>query len=198
MVKAQELLGDPDSEIRSTGYRGSTSIILGGFVWLVGIAIVELSMTSPGDDLPRIFFVLALIAGVAVGFGCLRAASLLDRRLGRIGLRSVGICSAVLGIGFGLDLFPDMWLGFLLAYTFGLFVLPVAFLVLGFGVMGSTVLPRWGKWVPFAICGVGVITYGFHALAREIWDPGDAVWLSALGIGWVLLGLAIQSAVRSP
>jgi hypothetical protein len=42
----------------------------------------------------------------------------------------------------------------------------------------------------------GVITYGFHALARDIWDPPDAMLFVILGAGWVLLGLAAVGAER--
>ena len=42
----------------------------------------------------------------------------------------------MLGVGFGLELLPfDTWLAFLLAYSVGLFLLPVAYFVLGLGVL---------------------------------------------------------------
>jgi hypothetical protein len=106
-------------------------------------------------------------------------------------MRSVAVCSAVLGLGFGLDAFPDFWLGFLLAYWVGLFLLPAAFLLLGVGVTRSIVFPSWGKWIPFSVVGIAALTYGFHAVARDVWDPPDAVWFIALGVGWILLGRAI-------
>jgi hypothetical protein len=96
-----------------------------------------------------------------------------------------------------LDLIPDMFLAFFLAYTVGLFLLPMAFLVFGIGVTGSTVYPGWAKWLPYAVFVTAVVTYGFHALARDVWDPSDAVWFGALGLGWVILGLAITS-FRNP
>jgi hypothetical protein len=108
-------------------------VTLGGLVWLVGVLILELTYDPSQDDLPISFSILALVAGLAVGWGCWTAASSLETRLGRIGLRSVGGCSLALGVGVGLDLIPDMFLAFLLAYTVGLFLLPLAFLVLASG-----------------------------------------------------------------
>ncbi len=58
-------------------------------------------------------------------------------------------------------------------------------------VTNSDVFPRCGKWIPFSVVGVAALTYGFHAVARDVWDPPDAVWLVALGVGWVLLGPTI-------
>ncbi|MGB7861354.1 MAG: hypothetical protein WBM90_12720 [Acidimicrobiia bacterium] len=173
------------------------AVSLGGVAWLAGILILELAYDSSQDDLPTSFPILALVAGLAIGWGCWTSASNLESRIGRIGLRSVGGCSLVLGVGFGLDLIPDMFLAFLLTYTVGLFLLPVAFLVFGIGVTGSTVYPGWAKWLPYAIFATAVIPYGFHALARDVWDPSDAVWFGALGLGWVILGIAITS-IRNP
>lgn len=167
------------------------SVVIGGLAWLAGVLYLELTFNSADDSLPMSFSLLATFSGIAVGWGCWTAASLLDRRLGRFGMRLVAACSAVFGLGFGLDVIPDMWLGFFFAYTIGLFVLPVAFLVLGFGVAPSSVFPKWGKWVPFAVFGVAVLTYGFHALARDVWNPPDAVWFTTLGVAWILLGAAI-------
>ena len=164
---------------------------VGGLLWLVGVLILELTFDSSEDDLPISFSILAVFAGVGVGWGCWKAASFLKVRLARFGLKSVSVCSLVFGTGFGLALVEEMVLGFLLSYFVGLFILPLAFLVLGFGVMKSAVYPVWAKWLPFAVSTVAVVTYLFHALAREVWDPSDAVWYMALGAGWVLLGLAI-------
>lgn len=94
----------------------------------------------------------------------------------------------------GLELLPgDTFLAFLLAYSVGLFVLPAAFIVLGLGVLRSVVFPGWAKWVPLATAAAGAITYGFHALASEVWDPSDAVWCTCIGVSWLLLGLASLS-----
>jgi hypothetical protein len=167
-------------------------VAVGGLAWLAGVLILELTFDSVEDDLPLSFAVLATFAGLAVGWGCWSVASLLDRRTGQVGMRSVAVCSATFGVGFGLDVIPDMWLGFFLAYTVGLFVIPFAFLLLGIGVAKSSVFPSWAKWVPFTVAGVAILTYAFHALARDVWDPSDAVWFTALGVGWVLLGGAIR------
>ncbi len=170
------------------------AVSLGGLTWLAGVAILELTFDSSSeDDLPVIFLLLAVFAGTAVGWGCWSASPTLERRLSRVGLRSVAVCSFVLGLGFGLAFVPDMFLAFLLSYSIGLFLLPVAFLVFGLGIAKSTVYPGWAKWLPFVVFAVALITYGFHALARNVWDPSDAVWYTALGLGWVVLGAAIAS-----
>lgn len=166
-------------------------ISAGGIAWLVGVLVLETTYTDTDDDLPVIFLVLALFGGIAAGWGIWAMARSLDNRLARFGGRLVGVSSAIFGIGFGLDLLPfDAFLGFLLAYTFGLFILPLGFFLLGIGVLPSAVFPGWAKWVPLSVAAMAAITYGFHALAREVWDPPDAVWFIGLGIGWLLIGLA--------
>jgi hypothetical protein len=42
-----------------------------------------------------------------------------------------------------------------------------------------------------------VVTYGFHALARDVWDPIDAVWLARSVWGGSFSGSAITS-FRNP
>ena len=155
--------------------------------------MLELTFDPAEDSLPLAFSLLAMLAGFCVLWGCWGAAPSLDTKLSRVGLRFVGACAAALGAGFGLELIPDMFLAFLLAYMVGLFVLPAAFLVLGLGVRTSVVFPTWAKWIPFAAAGTAIVTYGFHALAREVWDPSDAVWYTAIGIAWVLLAVAIMA-----
>lgn len=170
---------------------------MGGVAWLVGVLILELTYDSSDDDLPISFSILALIAGLAVGWGCWTSATRLDSRVSRVGLRSVGVCSFILGLGFGLELIPGMFMAFLLSYTTGLFLLPAAFLLFGIGVARSRVYPGWAKWLPYSMFGIAAVTYGFHSLAREVWDPSDAIWFGALGLGWSILGIAITS-FRAP
>ncbi len=174
-----------------TEQRRGWLISAGGIAWLVGVFILELMFTDSDDDLPIIFLVLALFAGISVGWGLWSLSGIFDNRLARVGGRLVGLSTAIFGIGFGLDLLPlDTFLGFLLAYSFGLFVLPVGFLILGVGLLPSKAVPSWVKVVPLAVAAVAAITYGFHALARNVWDPPDTVWFVSIGIGWFLLGVA--------
>lgn len=166
-------------------------ISAGGIAWLAGIVVLESVYEESDDSFPIAFPVLALFAGLSVGWGLWSVARSIDRRTARLGSRLVGTSAAVLGVGFGLELLPgDTWLAFLLAYSIGLFILPVAFIVLGLGVLRSEVFPGWAKWVPLLTAAAGAITYGFHALAPEVWDPSDAVWYSSIGVSWLLLGLA--------
>lgn len=168
-------------------------ISAGGMAWLAGIVVLELMYEESDDSFPIAFPLLALFAGLSVGWGLWSVAQSIDRTA-RLGSRLVGASATVLGVGFGLELLPgDTWLAFLLAYSVGLFVLPVAFIVLGLGVLRSVVFPGWAKWVPLTTAAVGAITYGFHALAPEVWDPSDAVWYACIGVSWLLLGLASLS-----
>jgi hypothetical protein len=174
-----------------TGQSRGWVISAGGIGWLVGVLVLGTTYTDTDEGLPVIFLVLAVFAGFAAGWGIWSMARSLDNRLARIGGRLVGLSSGLFGVGFGLDLLPfDTGIGFLLAYSFGLFVLPLGFLLLGVGVLPSTVFPGWAKWVPLTVVAVAAITYGFHALARNMWDPPDAVWFFTIGVGWILLGLA--------
>jgi len=185
------LHGTRDYSLAMTPAKRGMVVVLGGLAWLAGVLILELTFDPDTDSLPLSFSLLATFAGAAVGWGCWRAASELDGGLGRLGMRATAACSAALGLGFGFDLIPNFWIGFLLAYSFGLFILPVALLLLGIGVVRSQVFPTWAKVVPFALLAVAAVTYGFHALARDVWDPSDAIWYFAIGVGWVLLGVAI-------
>ncbi len=177
----------------TSGLRGLV-IAAGGTAWLAGVAVLELTYSDSDESFPPLFPVLALFAGLSVGWGLWSVARSMDRPAARLGSRLVGVSSAVFGIGFGLDLLPgDVFIGFLLAYTVGLFVLPVALVFMGVGVIRSAAFPRWAKWVPLSTAAAGAITYGFHALAREVWDPSDAIWFICVGVGWLLLGLASLS-----
>jgi hypothetical protein len=170
--------------------RGLT-VSAGGMAWLAGVVVVESTYVDSDASLPIAFPVLALLGGASVGWGLWSVARSIDLRLARLGSRLVGASAMALGAGFGVELLPgDTGLGFLLAYTFGLFVFPIALIILGLGVLRSVVFPGWAKWVPLATAAAGVVTYGFHALAPEIWDPSDAVWYISIGVSWVLLGLA--------
>ncbi len=177
--------------IRSS--RAGTAVIVGGILWLVGVLILELTFDPDSDSLPVSFEILATAAGLALGWGLWRAAGTVERRVGRLGFKAVAVCSGLLGVGFAIGAVPEFFLGFFVTYAVGLFVLPVAFLVLGFGLRRSEVYPVWAKWVPFVTVGVAFTTYGFHALARNVWDPSDAVWYVTLGASWILIGQAIRT-----
>jgi hypothetical protein len=168
-------------------------VMMGGLAFLAGVMVVETTL-EPGDEsLPVAFLILALLMGVTVGVGLYGFAPQLETRMARIGMRAVSICAALLGLGFGFDLLGEEgFLGFLVAYSVGLFILPVALLVLGLALFSSRVLPAWVKAVPLAMAAIAVLTYFFHALLRDVWDPPDAVWLTSVGIGWVLLGFGIS------
>jgi hypothetical protein len=169
-----------------------TSLVLGGVLWLAGVVVLETLMESLEDDLPIGFRLLALTAGVAVAWGQWRLAADLTTRVGRVGARLGAIGAGAVGLGFGIGGF----LGFSLSYFGLLFVVPLALILLGVGLIGTTDLDRWGRWIPFLAAAVAVITYGFHALARTIWDPSDVLWFIGMGLGWLLLGFA--TLTRSP
>ncbi len=175
--------------------RRGLAIALGGVAWLGGVVTLETTYQETNDSFPVAFPLLALLAGLSVGWGLWTAAMSLDLKAARIGARLVAAAAAALGIGFGLDLVPgDAFLGFLLAYSVGLFVLPIGFIVLGIGLLRSSVIPQWASWIALSVAAVGGVTYGFHAVAPEIWDPSDVVWYAAIGVGWLLLGVAVAGS----
>jgi len=97
-------------------------------------------------------------------------------------------------VGFGIGSFA----GFLLAYTGELFLIPLGLALLSLGLWRGGGLPTWAAWIPVVLAGAGLITYGFHALARDIWDPPDAMLFVILGAGWMMLGVAAVGAERRP
>ena len=99
------------------------------------------------------------------------------------------VAALLTGVGFAIGSF----VGFLLAYASELFVIPVGLALLGLGLWRGGGLPAWASWIPVVLAGAGLITYGFHALAREIWDPPDAMLFVILGVGWMMLGAAAVS-----
>ncbi|HVE75913.1 MAG TPA: hypothetical protein VND22_03995 [Actinomycetota bacterium] len=105
---------------------------------------------------------------------------------GRVG----AILCAVTCLLMGVSMVVGSFLSFLVLYWGGLFVLPVAALVLGLGMVRGGGLPWWGSAPVLLIPAVGVVTYGFHTLARETWDPPDVVYFTTLGVAWALLGWA--------
>jgi hypothetical protein len=124
----------------------STSAWIHHFGWWHGLARrnrrLGIDVEGSDDSFPMAFPVLALFAGLSVGWGLWSVARSLDRATARLGSRLVGASATILGVGFGLELLPfDTWLAFFLAYTVGLFLLPVAYIVLGLGVLRSRVLP---------------------------------------------------------
>lgn len=172
--------------------RAGANLVLGGVLWLAGVVVLETLMESLVDDLPIGFRLLALAAGIAVAWGQWQLASALTARLARVGARIGAIGAGAVGLGFGIGGF----LGFSLSYVGLLFVVPLGLILLGLGLIGTTDLDRWGRWIPLLAAAVAVITYGFHALARTIWDPSDLVWFIGMGLGWLLLGIA--TLTRSP
>ena len=62
--------------------------------------------------------------------------------------------------------------------------------ILAVGLWRGGGLPRWATWIPALLAAAGLITYGFHALVRDIWDPPDAILSIIIGAGWVFLGIA--------
>ena len=51
-------------------------------------------------------------------------------------------------------------------------------------------MPPWAAAIPLLLALCGVVTYGFHALARNVWDPPDSVMFILLGVAWLLFGIA--------
>jgi len=57
----------------------------GGVAWLFGILDLETTYVESDDGLPTAFLILALLAGLTVGWGLWSTAGSLDKRLARLG-----------------------------------------------------------------------------------------------------------------
>jgi hypothetical protein len=158
------------------------ALLAGGALWLGAVALL-----ASGDDVDSIEVrTLFFVAGLLIAFDLWRLRSRLPSRLARVGAAVTALAALMTGVGFGMGSFA----GFLLAYTGELFLVPLGLLLLGLGLWRGGGLPTWAPWIPVVLAGAGLITYGFHAWAREIWDPPDATLFVVLGIGWMMLGVA--------
>lgn len=157
------------------------SAAAGGVVWLVALAVLVAT-----DNIENVAVrILFGVAGMLGGLGLWRLSSLFSARSARVGCRAVSFAAFAVGGGFAVGTF----VGFLLAYFGLLFVTPAAFLTLAVGLLRSKNVDGWVKGIPWFLALAGVVLYGFHAVARDVWDPHDALWLALVGVGWFLLGL---------
>jgi len=153
----------------------------GGAAWMCGLLALAIT-----DDVDHIAVRLLLgLAGILASAGLWHLAAGFSSRIARVGCRIAS--GAALAVGGGLAI--GTFFGFILAYFGLLFVTPAAFLILAFGLLRSHVA-MWVKTIPWVLALAGTLLYGFHAVAREIWDPHDAFWLAIVGFGWLLLGFA--------
>ena len=127
-----------------------------------------------------------LVAGLSAGFGLWDLRARLPSKVARLGATWTSFTAAAVGVGLALGSF----VGFMLVYVGQLFLIPLGMALLGVGLWRRGGLPRWATWIPVFMAVAGLITYGFHALARDVWDPPDAVLFIIIGAGWVLLGFA--------
>lgn len=163
------------------GWPGQTAIV-GGIGWVS--ALVVLVATDNIDSVAvRILFSLS---GICAGLGLWRLATVFSARTARAGARAASGAAFAVGVGFGVGTFA----GFLLAYVGLLFATPAAFLLLAVGLLRSKNIDAWVKTIPWFLALTGGVLYGLHAVARNVWDPHDAVWLGLIGAGWFLLGFA--------
>jgi hypothetical protein len=65
-------------------------IAAGGMAWLAGIVVLELMYEGSDDSFPMAFPVLALFAGLSVGWGLWSVPRSLDRATARLASRLVG------------------------------------------------------------------------------------------------------------
>ncbi|MGI9083678.1 MAG: hypothetical protein ACR2FE_00115 [Aeromicrobium sp.] len=165
------------------------ALLAGGALWLGAVARLE----SGGDVESIVVRTLFLLAGLLIAFDLWRLRSQLPSRLARVGATLTAAAALFTGVGFGIGSFA----GFLLAYAGELFVIPLGLALLGLGLWRGGGLPTWAPWIPVMLAVAGVITYGFHALARETWDPPDAMLFVILGAGWMVLGAAAAASTGS-
>lgn len=161
------------------------ALLAGGALWLGAVARLESGGDADSSDVRTLF----LLAGLLIAFDLWRLRTRLSSRVARAGAAVTATAALLTGAGFAIGSFA----GFMLAYTGELFLIPLGLALLGLGLWRGGGLPRWAPWIPIALAGAGLITYGFHALAREVWDPPDAMLFVILGAGWMMLGAAAAS-----
>lgn len=171
--------------------RPGFELILGATIWLLGVGLLE-SGQDIGDASVRTSFG---IAGLLIGHGLWRLRLRLPAKFARVGVALCAVASTAVGLG----LAAGTSAGWIAAYSGILFVLPLGLALLGMGLWRGGGLTAWAKWIPVALAAAGVVTYGFHTLARDVWDPPDSVMFILLGSGWLLLGLAdLRSRPQTP
>lgn len=164
------------------------ALLAGGALWLSAVARLEAGGDVDSIDVRTLF----VVAGLMIALDLWRLRTRLPSRLARTGAALTAAAVLLTCVGFGIGSFT----GFLLAYTGELFLIPLGLALLSLGLWRGGGLPPWAAWIPVVLAGAGLITYGFHALAREIWDPPDAMLFVILGAGWMLLGVAALGAER--
>ncbi len=162
--------------------RTGWALLTGGVLWLGAVALLE-----SGGDVDEIGVrALFLVSGLLIALDLGRLRSRLPSPVARLGAAVTMVAALMTGVGFGMGTYA----GFLLAYTGELFLVPLGLALLGLGLSRGGGLTTWAPWIPVVLAGAGLITYGFHALARDVWDPPDAMLFVILGVGWMLLGVA--------
>jgi hypothetical protein len=162
--------------------RTGWALLTGGVLWLGAVALLE----SGGDVDELGVRALFLVSGLLIALDLGRLRSRLPSPVARLGAAVTMVAALMTGLGLGMGTYA----GFLLAYTGELFLVPLGLALLGLGLSRGGGLTTWAPWIPVALAGAGLITYGFHALARDVWDPPDAMLFVILGVGWMLLGVA--------
>lgn len=164
------------------------ALLAGGALWLSAVALLE-----TGADVDSITIrTLFLVAGLMVALDLWRLRRRLPSLFAQTGAALTAAAALLTGLGFGIGSFA----GFLLAYTAVLFLIPLGLALLSLGLWRGGGLPTWATWIPVVLACAGLVTYGFHALAREIWDPPDAVLFVILGAGWMAVGGAALQGER--
>jgi len=155
---------------------------VGGALWLVGVVLLESGLDVDSVAVRGCFFA----AGLLVGLGLWGLRTRLPSKVAKCGAAFTAFTAALVAVGFAIGSFA----GFLLVYVGQLFLIPLGMVTLAVGLWRRGGLPAWATWIPVFMAGAGLVTYGFHALARDIWDPPDATLFVIIGTGWVLLGIA--------
>ena len=163
--------------------RTGSALLAGGGIWLGAVALLESGVDVDSFAVRGCFFA----AGLLVGLGLWHLRARLPSTVARVGSMLTAVTAALVAAGFALGSFA----GFLLVYVGLLFLISVGMVILAVGLWRGGGLPGWATWIPAFLAGAGLITYGFHALARDIWDPPDAMLFIIVGAGWVLLGIAV-------
>ncbi len=183
-----------------TNLRGGLLSILGGLLWIVSWIAVALAGggRSPGERIWRTVLLnpalLLLIAGL-VAFHTRQAEK--SRVLGKAGFAISLLATGTILLGNIVEFWVSEYFygtqtpGWVMMGV-GSMILPVGFILLGFGTLRAKVFTGWRRGVPLAfglmLTAIKLITiWGAH---YWLLDWSDAV---AIPLGWMALGYALWS-----
>lgn len=166
---------------------GGLAAVLGGTLWVAKVLHETNDVTPyPRDVTDHLFFVvpLLLLAGLAGLVALHRGRPGTTERDNRAGFFVAGfglvVVSASIGL-WSLGVIPDVLRGILL----GLVPVALGLIIVGSSAMESGALSR-AKGLPLALGFVSIL-----AIIAPPWNVAGVILWTLLGLGWILLGMAV-------